>query len=77
VSHWSLRTEELQDPATRQAVLRSLVFALERGQPDLLVLIRKMIDMIDEAEGDMERMKDEMQSVIDDLEKELFEAKKE
>jgi hypothetical protein len=77
MTYWSLRTEELQDPATRQAVLRALVFALERSQPDLLVLIRKMIDMIDEAEGDMERLKDEMQSVIDDLEKELFEAKKE
>jgi hypothetical protein len=77
MSHWSLRTEELQDPETRQAVLRALVFALERSQPDLLVLIRKMIDMIDEAEGDTERLKDEMQSVIDDLEKELFEAKKE
>lgn len=74
MSHWSLRTEELQEPHSRHALLQSLIFVLEDSEPDLLTLIRKMIDMIDEADGEAERLKDEMHSVIDDLERELTTA---
>ena len=77
MSHWSLRTEELQEPHSRHALLQSLIFVLEDSEPDLLTLIRKMVEMIDEAEGELGREKDRLQEVIADLEKELTEAKKE
>jgi hypothetical protein len=77
VNHWSLRTEDLQEPHSRHALLQSLIFVLENSEPDLLVLIRKMIEMIDEAEGELEREKDRLQEVIDDLEDELAEARNE
>jgi hypothetical protein len=75
VSHWSLRTEDLQEPHSRRALLQSLIFVLEDSEPDLLTLIRKMVEMIDEAEGELEREKDRLQDVIDDLEDELAEAR--
>lgn len=71
MSYWNLRTEELQEPDTRRALLQSLVVALENSAPDLLTLVRKMIDMIDEAEGELEREKDRLEDVINDLEKEI------
>lgn len=75
MSHWSLRTEDLQEPHSRRALLQSLIFVLEDSEPDLLTLIRKMVEMIDEAEGELEREKDRLQDVIDDLEDELAEAR--
>lgn len=74
MSHWSLRTEELQEAHSRHALLQSLIFVLEDSEPDLLTLIRKMVEMIDEAEGELEREKDRLQEVIDDLEDDLAEA---
>lgn len=71
MSHWSLRTEDLQEPHSRRALLQSLIFVLEDSEPDLLTLIRKMVEMIDDAEGELEREKDRLQDVIDDLEKEI------
>lgn len=77
MSHWSLRTEELQEPHSRHALLQSLIFVLEDSEPDLLTLVRKMIDMIDEAEGELEREKDRLEDVINDLEKEVEDLEKE
>jgi hypothetical protein len=71
MSHWSLRTEDLQEPHSRHALLQSLIFVLEDSEPDLLTLIRKMVEMIDEAEGELEREKDRLEDVINDLEKEI------
>jgi hypothetical protein len=77
MTYWSLRTEDLQEPHSRHALLQSLVFALERSQPDLLVLVRKMVEIIDEAEGELEREKDRLEDVINDLEKEIEDLKTE
>lgn len=74
MSHWSLRTEELQEPHSRHVLLQSLIFVLEDSEPDLLTLVRKMVEMIDEAEGELEREKANLQDVIDDLEDDLAEA---
>lgn len=76
MSHWSLRTEELQEPHSRHALLQSLIFVLEDSEPDLLTLIRKMVEMIDEAEGELEREKDRLQEQIAALETYILELKK-
>ena len=36
---------------SRRALLQSLIFVLEDSEPDLLTLIRKMVEMIDDAEA--------------------------
>lgn len=76
MSHWSLRTEDLQEAHSRHALLHSLIFVLEDSEPDLLTLIRKMVEMIDEAEGELEREKDRLQEQIAALETYILELKK-
>lgn len=75
MTHWSLRTEELHDPETRRALLQSLVFVLEESEPDLLTLIRKMVEMIDDAEGTLERETDALKETISNLETEIWELR--
>jgi acyl-CoA reductase-like NAD-dependent aldehyde dehydrogenase len=72
-----MRGPELADPAERHALLADLVEELQDREPELLVLIRKMGEMIDEAEGELEREIDTLRDVIADLEKELAEARNE
>ena len=71
MSHWSLRTEELQEAHSRHALLHSLIFVLEDSEPDLLTLIRKMVEMIDEAEGELERETSDLHDQIEQLEYDL------
>jgi hypothetical protein len=68
---WHMRGHELGDPAERHALLTDLVEELQEREPELLVLIRKMVELIDEAEGELEREKDRLEDVINDLEKEI------
>jgi polyhydroxyalkanoate synthesis regulator phasin len=72
-----MRGPELADPAERHALLADLVEELQDREPELLDLIRKMVEIIDYAEGELEREIDTLRDVITDLENELAEARNE
>lgn len=71
---WHMRGPELADPAERHALLADLVEELQDREPELLVLIRKMVEMIDEAEGELERETSDLHDQIEQLEYDLAAA---
>lgn len=65
---WHMRGQELADPADRRALLADLADELQEREPELLVLIRKMIDMTDAVEAELNAEIKELQEQIDELE---------
>lgn len=65
---WHMRGQELADPADRRALLADLADELQEREPELLDLIRKMIDMTDAVEAELNAEIKELQEQIDELE---------
>ena len=65
---WHMRGQELADPADRRALLADLADELQEREPELLMLIRKMIDMTDAVEAELNAEIKELQEQIDELE---------
>ena len=67
---WHMRGPELADPAERHALLADLVEELQEREPELLDLIRKMLDMTEAVEVELGGTIKELRDQIDELEDE-------
>ena len=67
---WHMRGPELADPAERHALLADLVEELQEREPELLDLIRKMLDMTEAVEVELGGVIKELRDQIDELEDE-------
>ncbi len=74
---WHMRGPELVDSAERHALLADLTEELQEREPELLDLIRKMLDMTEAVEVELNGTIKELRDQIDDLEDELAEARNE
>jgi hypothetical protein len=63
-----MRGPELADPAERHALLADLVEELQEREPELLDLIRKMLDMTEAVEVELGGVIKELRDQIDELE---------
>ena len=67
---WHMRGPELADPAERHALLADLTEELQEREPELLDLIRKMLDMTEAVEVELGGTIKELRDQIDELESE-------
>lgn len=68
---WHMRGPELADPADRRALLADLADELQEREPELLSLIRKMIDMTDAVEVGAAKEIRALEDQVEDLEADL------
>ena len=50
---WQMRVHELDEPATRHALLADLVDTYSASEPSLVAVIRRLVDMVDDLEVDV------------------------
>ena len=68
---WQMRAHELDEPATRHALLADLVDAYSKAEPSLVAVIRRLVDMVDDSEAELSNRQDELRDQIEELEADL------
>lgn len=68
---WQMRAHELDEPATRHALLADLVDAYSEAEPSLVAVIRRLVDMVDDSEAELSNRQDELRDQIEELEADL------
>lgn len=68
---WQMRAHELDEPATRHALLADLVDAYSKTEPSLVAVIRRLVDMVDDTEAELSNRQDELRDQIEELEADL------
>ena len=51
---WQMRAHELDEKTTRHALLADLVGAYSEAEPSLVFVIRRLVDMVDDLEVDVD-----------------------